>query len=171
MHAQHLKAHQDGAEANWAFLAGNGTIPDHPYYMSFKSTGGTRYEHGPIASNFENPSDMIEKMSVVIKLLGYDAKAIEAWKGLSIPAYVYGAGINMSFLTLWQYHNNHAQSARSWIQGYLEAQSTLEGYSESPLAPKFQEDIELSWVVAYYPIMVQQALKDAKSKKDGGEWI
>ena len=35
-------------------------------------------------------------MSVVISLLGYDAKTVGAWKELSVPAYVYGAGIDMS---------------------------------------------------------------------------
>ena len=132
----------------------NGKVPSHPYYTDFKATEGFETQSKrPYESDFDAVNDFLKFFGIMLLDLKYDEDSVKRATRYAISAYLYGAGIDLNFTTLWEYHTAHAHAVRGYLQDMFIADTDQDSYAVFPLSSPCEENVVVSWLIGWLNLL------------------
>jgi Collagen triple helix repeat (20 copies) len=167
-----VELHEDAFDAEQG-MTDTSTDPDttsvHPYFTKPKGVTSkpiSIVDNKPLpVRDFIIPNIFLT--SVILALVAPKTDK-RSFVHLIEQGYVQATNINMNWQDLWNYKSTHATLMYSWMQDLLMHENKSQDYHTLPFDETVIRHVQLAWIVAQAPIMIQKSLVELnKLYKDG----
>ena len=145
-------------------------IKKDPYHeatlvYSGQNSQGTRSFHIEKVNEPSVSNNVIHSVhGILTKAFKTHSTAVE----LIDSSYLYGAGIDLQWNTIWKYRSIHGQTAMAFLQDhYFSARK--EEYFQCPMQDERVVEELSAWGVAYIPLFIQKGLEFAREYRQERE--